>query len=77
VVVQFFLIQHIGLVCAVARSLKEYSQKQKLNKHLPVRLPEPQQTAPVKICVRYAGAGFDQHQPHTRVAIIPAVLKQC
>jgi hypothetical protein len=70
------LIQHIGLVCAVARWLKEYSQKQKLNKHLPVRLPEPQQTAPVKICVRYAGRCFDKQQPYACITIVPAPMKE-
>ena len=48
------------LLCAVTRVLKEYGHEQELNKYLTVGAPEPQQTAPAKVCVRYAGTGFDQ-----------------
>jgi hypothetical protein len=64
------------LLCAVTRVLKEYGQKQKLNKHLPVRLPEPQQASPVQVGVRYAGRCFDQQQPHACITIVLAVMKE-
>jgi hypothetical protein len=64
------------LLCAVARVLKEYGHEQELNKYLTIGAPEPQQTAPVKIGVRYAGRCFDQHQPCACITIVPAVMKE-
>lgn len=43
---------------------------------LPIGLPDPQQASPVKIGVRNSGRCFDQHQPNTRVAIIPAAMQE-